>query len=105
MRPVGFFSRQFGSPSSFAPWQLAQCLSYTRASGRGAGRIVARPREQHRRDGDRDADRGGAADERRPPEPHSLTPRSRSAFPITDTDERLIAALAIIGLRSSASQG
>ena len=35
----------------------------------------------------------------------SFVRRSRSAFPITDTDERLIAALAIIGERSSRSHG
>jgi hypothetical protein len=55
--------------------------------------------------GDGNADRGGTRGERGPPELHSFAPRSRSAFPITDTEERLIAALAIIGLRSSANQG
>ncbi len=105
MRPVGFFSRQLGSPSSFAPWQLAQCRSYTArpaATRAGSSRGHA---SEHGDRGDRDADRGGACDERRPPELHSFTPRSRSAFPITDTEERLIAALAIIGLSRSANTG
>ena len=29
MRPLGSRSRQLGCPSSFAPWQLAQCCTYT----------------------------------------------------------------------------
>jgi hypothetical protein len=76
-----------------------------RPSGGDAGRVVARPRDQHGDRGDGNAHRGGARDERRSTELHSFTPRSRSAFPITDTDERLIAALAIIGLSSRPSQG
>ena len=75
------------------------------ASGCEAGGVVARPREQDRDRGDSDAERGGAADERGPSGPQSFAPRSRSAFPIADTDERLVAALAIIGLSSSANQG
>jgi hypothetical protein len=27
MRPLGSFARQFGWPSSFAPWQAAQCCA------------------------------------------------------------------------------
>jgi len=36
---------------------------------------------------------------------HNWARRKRSALPITDTDDRLIAALAIIGLSSSPSHG
>ena len=37
--------------------------------------------------------------------PHSSTDRSRSAFPITLTDDSAIAALAIIGLKSQPVTG
>jgi hypothetical protein len=36
---------------------------------------------------------------------HSDTRLNRSALPITDTELKVIAALAIIGLRSSPNQG
>ena len=41
----------------------------------------------------------------RPREPYSRTLRSRSAFPTTDTDERLIARLAMIGDSSKPNTG
>ncbi len=62
-----------------------------RASGFEAAGVVARPREQDGDRGDSDAEGGGGADERGPSGPQSFAPRSRSALPITDTDERLIA--------------
>ena len=42
---------------------------------------------------------------RRRTEPHIATRRSRSAFAITDTELRLIAAAAIIGLRRMPKNG
>ena len=39
------------------------------------------------------------------PSAHNLARRKRNAFPITDTELRLIAALAIIGLKSQPKTG
>ncbi len=53
---------------------------------------------------------GGSSDKdrqdgKRPARPHSFIPRRRSEFPMTETEDRLIAAAAIIGDSSTPKTG